>query len=95
MEYLLFLTAVLLPASFAASNPDILFKNVDRTIDISSQMAKITYKVILENTGSKNVDQFDFVLEPETAKAVSYFGAEGGELLKSTLTAVKIETPGK
>lgn len=88
---LLFLTAGLV--SNAVASADLVFRNVDRTVDIASQVVKINYKVVLENAGSKPVNDFQFVLEPGTSKAVSYFSAEGGELLKSSLTAEKVELP--
>ncbi|KAI5718338.1 hypothetical protein M8J77_019701 [Diaphorina citri] len=91
---LLFLISVCISSSYSAVNQDIVFKNVDRVIDISTQITKINYKLVLENTGSKNVDSFDFVLESETQKSVSYFSAEGGELLKSTLVAEKVVLSG-
>lgn len=78
-----------------AVNNDIVIKNVDRVIDIATQITKINYKLVLENGGSKAANLFHFVLEPETSKGVAYFSAEGGELLKSTLVAERVQLPGE
>uniref|UniRef100_A0A8D8M298 Dolichyl-diphosphooligosaccharide--protein glycosyltransferase subunit 1 n=1 Tax=Cacopsylla melanoneura TaxID=428564 RepID=A0A8D8M298_9HEMI len=78
----------------SAVNQDIVFKNVDRVVDISTQITKINYKVVLENTGSKNVDSFEFALEPATSKGVAYFSAVGGELLKSHLATERVKLAG-
>lgn len=98
LNYLLFFSTVYLSLVFCATkidvNPDIVFRNVDRVIDISNQLTKLNYKISLENAGSKNIESFDFILEPATKKHISFFNAEGGELLKSFFGVEEIDVTG-
>uniref|UniRef100_T1JMK6 Dolichyl-diphosphooligosaccharide--protein glycosyltransferase subunit 1 n=1 Tax=Strigamia maritima TaxID=126957 RepID=T1JMK6_STRMM len=59
-------------------NKDILLKNVDRTIDISTQLVKISNKITIENAGKSQVKSFIFTLEPEIKKHVAFLGASLG-----------------
>ncbi|XP_006607827.1 dolichyl-diphosphooligosaccharide--protein glycosyltransferase subunit 1 [Apis dorsata] len=65
--------------SFAAINiidPDLNFKNVEKHIDLQSQLTKITIRLVLEN-GSKDrhIRNFLFSLEPEQKNSLSYIAA--------------------
>ncbi|KAJ2940658.1 hypothetical protein O0L34_g14764 [Tuta absoluta] len=70
---------------------DIKLKNVDRTIDISSQLVKISAKITLENTGSSPVKQFLLAVEPSLDKNLAFIGAKdnGNRDLRVSETSVK------
>lgn len=73
-------------------NTELVISNVDRSIDITTQIVKTTYKITLENTGKSPVKSFLFVLEQETKKHVSFISAhttEGKNLLKISVTKVQ------
>ncbi|XP_075992622.1 dolichyl-diphosphooligosaccharide--protein glycosyltransferase subunit 1 [Anticarsia gemmatalis] len=55
---------------------DIKIKNVDRTIDISSQLVKITSKITLENTGGSPVKSFLLAAEDNAKNNIAFFGAK-------------------
>lgn len=70
---------------------DIRFKNVDRTIDISSQLVKITSKLTLENTGGTPVKNFLLAIEDLSKNNVAFVGAKdsSGKDLRLVGTTVK------
>ena len=45
-------------------SPDLVVKSVDRNIDLTTQLAKINFKISLENTGKSAVKYFLFSLDP-------------------------------
>ena len=45
-------------------SPDLVLKSVDRNIDLTTQLAKINYKISIENTGKSAVKYFLFSLDP-------------------------------
>lgn len=51
-------------------------KNVERTIDISSQLVKITSKVTLENTGKSPVKNFLLAVENSGKENLAFIGAK-------------------
>ncbi|CAB3239665.1 unnamed protein product [Arctia plantaginis] len=55
---------------------DIRFKNVDRTIDISSQLVKITSRITLENIGGTPAKNFLLAVEDHAKNSVAFFGAK-------------------
>ncbi|KAM3958976.1 dolichyl-diphosphooligosaccharide--protein glycosyltransferase subunit 1-like [Aphomia sociella] len=55
---------------------DIKFRNVDRTIDISSQLVKITSKITLENSGKSPVKNFLLAVEESAHDRIAYIGAK-------------------
>lgn len=63
-------------AETAAISNDIKLKNVDRTIDISSQLVKITSKVTLENIGKSPVKSFLVAVEPAVKGNLAFIGAK-------------------
>ncbi|XP_047985328.1 dolichyl-diphosphooligosaccharide--protein glycosyltransferase subunit 1 [Leguminivora glycinivorella] len=70
---------------------DIKIKNVDRTIDITSQLVKISSKITLENTGSSPVKQFLLALEGSAKNNIAFVGAKdnNNKELRVTETTVK------
>ncbi|CAG4986397.1 unnamed protein product [Parnassius apollo] len=53
---------------------DLKLKNVDRNIDISSQLVKITSKITLENTGRAPVKNFLYAAESVTKDNLAFVG---------------------
>lgn len=61
------LVGALLGSALGASDsvsPDLVIKSVDRNIDLTTQLAKINYKISLENTGKSAVKYFLFSVDP-------------------------------
>ena len=50
-------------------------KNVDRTIDLHSQITKITNKLVIENTGKSPVRNFIFASDARQNDHLSYISA--------------------
>lgn len=75
-------------------NSDVVLKNVDRSIDISSQLAKIVHKTTVENIGKSPVKNFLFAFEPQSnsISKVAYVGAQSGSNLKVTEVSVSGHT---
>jgi len=63
-------------ATFDSINPDITVKSVDRSIDLASQLVKISHKLTLHNNGKGAVKSFLFAVEPEVKDSLSYIGAQ-------------------
>lgn len=71
MNRLLFVFFVAAAAHLSAGqtiDKDIANKNVDRTIDIASQLVKISYKITVEHSKGKPVTSYVFVI-PEEERA--------------------------
>lgn len=70
---------------------DIKLKNVDRTIDVSSQLVKISSKITLENVGKSPVRNFLLAVEAATKDKLAFIGAKDGnnKELRLTETTVK------
>jgi len=81
----------LIALSFAAEtvNKGIVFKKCDRKIDLTSQLAKIKSKIIVENTGSAQVKDFLITLNEAEQSKLSYIAAQSGSTkLKLEKTSV-------
>lgn len=63
-------------ATFDSVNPDISVKSVDRSIDLASQLVKISHKLTLHNNGKVAVKSFLFGVEPEVKDSLSHIGAQ-------------------
>ena len=75
-----------------AVNTDIVNNNVDRAIDITSQLVKTTYKVTMENTGKSPVKTFHFAMEKDLKPSISFISChslEGKKNLKILFTNVQ------
>ncbi|KAL0901894.1 hypothetical protein ABMA27_007045 [Loxostege sticticalis] len=70
---------------------DVKFKNVDRTIDLSSQLVKISQKITLENSGKSPVKSFLVAVEASSKNNLAYIGAKdsSGKDLRVSETTVK------
>lgn len=68
-------------------NNQIVNKNVERTIDLTSQLVKITATITLENTGKEAVKSFLLVDEPKAVGYIAYVGVK--DSLKEDLKVTK------
>lgn len=77
-------------------NNDLILTNVDRKIDISTHLAKITSSITIENTGKGSVGFFLYAVEPSLQDNLSYFGASvKGNEDKDSLTVAQTTVAGK
>lgn len=76
---LLIRVALLLVASQCFShvfaNNNLINKKVDRTIDLTTQLVKITTKLIVENPNGKPADEYYVVIENDHAPNLAYIAA--------------------
>lgn len=88
-KYIALVLALLALSTADTINRDIVNKKIERKIDISTQLVKISSKVTLENTGSASVKSFLLPLTKAEKDHLSYVNAQvGGSSLKLTETAV-------
>lgn len=59
-----------------AVNKDIINKKIERKLDISSQLVKVTNKITLENGGSSAVKSFLLALTPVEKEKLSYISVQ-------------------
>ena len=59
--------SIFIISAFGSIDADIENKNVDRTIDITSQLVKISYKITLDHKGKNNINSYEFVV-PESER---------------------------
>lgn len=78
-------------------NGDLILTNVDRKIDISTHIAKITSSITIENTGKASVGFFLYAVEPSLQDNLSFLGAsiKGDEDKDSSLTVAQTTVAGK
>jgi len=73
-------------AAFDSINKDLVVKSCDRSIDLTSQLVKINYKLSLSNTGSSGaIKTFLFSVEGAAKDKVGYIGATVGSSDKTYL----------
>ncbi|EFA11223.1 dolichyl-diphosphooligosaccharide--protein glycosyltransferase subunit 1 [Tribolium castaneum] len=72
-------------------NQLVINKNVERTIDLTSQLVKITATITLENTGKDTVRNYLIVLEPDTVGNLSYISVKDSLKEDLKLTPSKVE----
>ncbi|MCP6116885.1 hypothetical protein NL387_26725, partial [Klebsiella pneumoniae] len=65
-----------LSASVDTISSDIKLKNVDRTVDISTQLVKVVSKIVLENSGKSPVKHFLFAVEEAAKNNLAFIGAK-------------------
>lgn len=56
----------------SAVDVEIQNKNVDRTIDLTSQLVKISYKITLEHSAKKNINSYSFLIPTNDRNALAY-----------------------
>lgn len=55
---------------------DLVIKSADRTIDLTSQLVKITQRLTLSNTGKSAVSSFEVAIDAKSQEHLSYFKAQ-------------------
>ncbi|XP_044764773.1 dolichyl-diphosphooligosaccharide--protein glycosyltransferase subunit 1 [Coccinella septempunctata] len=73
---LLVFSSILLVNAQVQIEPKLVNKNVERTIDLTSHLVKLTATITLENTGSSPISNYLVVLEPETAGNLSFISVK-------------------
>ena len=58
-----------------AVNSDLVLTNVERKVDISTHLAKISSSITIENTGKSSVGFFLYAVEPSLQDNLSFLGA--------------------
>lgn len=71
----LFLVFILIISLSSLVNSNIINKKVDRSIDLTSQLAKITTKVHVENAGKEPVSTYSINLDPLHGQKLSFVSA--------------------
>lgn len=89
-KFLLLITIITCATSQNSVNTNLINKNVERVIDLSSQLVKITATITIENTGKDAVQNFLIYLEPETSGSLSFMSAK--DSLKDDLQIVKVKS---
>lgn len=74
---------------------DLIVKQLDRSIDISSQLVKVSCKIQLENAGKSPVSKFLFSVEPNFKNQVSFIIAQTGGSNKAPLSILKATVQSK
>lgn len=77
----------------ATISPDLVVKSCDRTVDLSSQLVKMSFKLTLENKGQEPVKTFLFSLDPELKPKVAFIGATVGTSEKTYLRVNEAKVP--
>ena len=71
------LGALVLNMVNADSNADLVNSKVDRTIDLTSHLARITHLITVENKAAAgSFKSYTFTVEPSMAKNVAFLGAQ-------------------
>ncbi|XP_037301440.1 dolichyl-diphosphooligosaccharide--protein glycosyltransferase subunit 1 [Manduca sexta] len=70
---------------------DIKIKNVDRTIDVSSQLVKIASKITVENAGNSPVKNFLIAVEESAKNNLAFIGAKDSNSKEIRLTETTVK----
>ena len=66
---------IVIAANVETVNQDIVVENIERSINLESQLVKINSKVTLTNNGKGATKGFHYAVEESMAPHVSYIGA--------------------
>lgn len=88
-----FLGLIALSNAVENINPSIINKNIERTIDLQSQLVKITGTVTIENTGKQGVGSYLLSFEKDLQGIISYVGVQDSQ--KSPLKASPTSVSGR
>jgi oligosaccharyltransferase complex subunit alpha (ribophorin I) len=77
-------------ATFDSINLELVVKNVARSIDLSSQLVKMSHKITLQNNGKGAVRSFLYAMEPEVKESLSYIGAQVSTADKCNTGAIHV-----
>lgn len=70
---------------------NLVIKNAERSIDLQSQVTKITAKIIVENNGKNPVKNFLYAFEPKQKKHVSSVLAHLRESIRAELKVTQVK----
>jgi len=70
---------------------NLINKNVERVIDLSSQLVKVSAAITLENTGKDTESNFLVVLEPNTSNNLSYISIKDSHKDELEVSQAKVE----
>lgn len=73
-------------------NNNIVNKNVERMVDLTSQLVKVTTTIALENTGKEPVSNFLVYLEPDAKGSLAFISVQ--DALKEDLTLEPVQIDG-
>ena len=76
-----FFTFLLEFSSSASINDKIIVSKVDRTIDISSQLARVSLELTLENSGSESIQSFLIGIDSKHASHLAFASASVSDSL--------------
>ncbi|XP_055546623.1 dolichyl-diphosphooligosaccharide--protein glycosyltransferase subunit 1 [Wyeomyia smithii] len=84
----LFLAAIFacLFSAQSAIDVEIENKNVDRTIDLTSQLVKISYKITLEHKAMKPINSYLFIVQNDERDRLAYISAKDSSKKELKLT---------
>ncbi|KAG8228540.1 hypothetical protein J437_LFUL008997 [Ladona fulva] len=93
---LLVFCSFLLLVSGAADviNKDLVVANVERSLDLSSQLLKVSHKITLENSGKGVIKYFLFSVDSDKVKNLSFLGATGSDTYRTPLKLSQVNIPG-
>jgi oligosaccharyltransferase complex subunit alpha (ribophorin I) len=85
MRIVLLATVCLLAIASASaeSNADVVNSKVERTVDLTSQLARVSYLLTIENKAAAPLTAYTFVVEPSSSASVAYVGAQLYDAKKS------------
>jgi len=89
MGYTLKLSLLCLLVTIASAvGDDLVIKNADRTVDITSQLVRVTHRLTLSNNGKSAVNTFNFLVDANAQKKLSFFKAQPADA-KDTADGLK------
>lgn len=90
-KYSFFVLLVLQASSLVlgAIDADIENKNVDRTIDLTSQLVKVSYKITLEHKAKKPISSYVFLVPKDDCEKLSFISARDSAKKEMKVTLSK------
>jgi len=85
------LIKIVIAANVETVNQDIVVDNIERSINLESQLVKINSKVTLTNNGKGATKGFHYAVEESMAPHVSYIGATVGSSEKTYLRVNEVQ----
>lgn len=86
------LVTLLISAVIGAVDVDLENKNVDRTIDLTSQLVKINYKITLEQKSKKAINNYVFVLPSSDCDKLAFISTRDATKKELKHTVAKSKT---
>jgi oligosaccharyltransferase complex subunit alpha (ribophorin I) len=86
---LAFLVLCFSSAVLSAVDVEVENKNVDRTIDLTSQLVKISYKITLEHKSKKAITSYVFLVPSDDCEKLSFISARDSAKKEMKLSLTK------